>query len=474
MSNETDPPSVDSDPIDADFEPASPKTDFVETPKGAHKGPGWTALGVTGVLAAILGGGVGGMLTGEKGDAYAPQTLVEDVALMGEGQLNLEDALTKLATDIKQSETRLKRQIDAAAARSGDEEAVEALAEQLTAINNQLEAIDIAKQEAGEVEGLQLDEVLARIETLEKLDDDEVASPRVANRAIKAMQRRVDELEAELATRSDVLRNLEERLAAAEEVVTQSGTSADNSGAEDALSKLAEDTEDNAKAIDDLQDELRAIGQDRDDAGATQASDTAQLRRWVEELRAKDAEYSERIEETGAGQSTTFSILSIEAAARDGRAFQSAFARLEEAMPGNRSVLKLKPLATKGAPTLAMLQTSFAAVRDEAMAINLPAEETGVDEKDGWGWVRSALGDAVTVRRSGAASEEDETFANMMDAALLELQGGDLEGAIEAVEALEAGPRKDAFDTWLADARGRLALEDSLDELRLTLMNQER
>jgi len=473
MSNETDPPSVDDDPIDADFEPAPRASDPVieEAREGGKGGPGWGALAVTGVLAALFGGGIGSLVGGGGQGAYAPETLVSDVQVLAEGQTAREERVGKLVSDL---EKRLRRELSAIAASGGNDDALEDLSAQLSAINTQLEALEVNAQEDGEAEGLQLDEVLARIETLEKLDEDEVASPRVANRAIKSVQRRIEELEAELATRSDVLKNLEERLAVAEEAASRDSVPADDAKTEDALSKVAKDIEDNAKAIDDLQDEVRAIGQDRDEAGATEASDTAQLRRWVEELRAKDAEYSERIEETGAGQSTTFSILSIEAAARDGRPFQSAFARLEEAMPGNRSMRKLKPLAAKGAPTLAMLQTGFAAVRDEAMAINLPAEETGADEKDGWGWVRRALGDAVTVRRSGAASEADEIFANMMEAALENLQAGDLEGAIEAVEALEAGPRKDAFDGWLADARGRLALEDSLDELRLTLMNQER
>jgi|GEM_PF-6462923 len=473
MSNETDPPRVDSDPIDADFEPApSPSGPVIEEAHmRAKSGPGWGALALTGVLAALFGGGIGSMVGATGQGAYAPETLVSDVQVLAAGQSEQEARLGQLVSDL---ETRMRREMTTISASGGDGEAIADLATQLTRINNQLEALEVNAQEDGEAEGLQLDQIMARIEALEKLDEDEVASPRVANRAIKSVQRRIEELEAELATRSDVLKDLEERLALAEETASQNTAPADNGEVEDALSKVAEEIEDNAKAIDELRGEVRAIGQDREDVGATQASDTAQLRRWVEELRAKDAEYSERIEETGAGQSATFSILSIEAAARDGRPFQSAFARLEKAMPGNRSVRKLRPLAAKGAPTMAMLQTGFTAAREAAEAINMPTEDVGRDEKDGWGWVRNALGDAVTVRRSGTASQEEENFASLMDVAFAELQAGDLEEAIDVVETLEAGPRKEAFGAWLADARGRLALEEGLDELRLTLMNQER
>ena len=467
MSGEIDPPKMDTDPIDADFEPAPPKADFVEAPEAERKSPGWLALGVTGVLAAIVGGGVGGAISGGGGD-YAPLTLVEDVALMGEGQAEFENALAIVAGDIKQSETRLKRQIDAAAAGSGDEDAIDALAEQLSAINAQLEAIDVAEQEAGETEGLQLDQVLARIETLEKIDEDEVASPRVANRAIRSMQRRVDELEEELATRNDALLDLVSRLEAAEAALeAREETGANEETLEETLAGL----EVNSKAITALEETVGELAA-REPLTSIDSEEQERLTRWVEELREKEAVSRSLLEERGAGQTAIVSLLSIEDAAGDGRGFQTAFAQLEKALPGNRSVAKLKPLAVKGAATMATLQRDFDAAQREAGKL-IEAAEKG-DGGNSWGWVQRALGDAVTVRRSGEPEPvETGSVQGVIDAAATSLEKRDLENAIAEIETLDEDMRA-PFDGWLKAAKDRHTLDEGLDELRLTLMNTGR
>ena len=165
-------------------------------------------------------------------------------------------------------------------------------------------------------------------------------------------------------------------------------------------------------------------------------------------------------------------MLSIEDAAGDGRGFQAAFAQLEKALPDNRSVAKLKPLAVKGAATMATLQRGFDAAQSEAGKL-IDAAENG-DGGNGWGWVQRTLGDAVTVRRSGEPEPvETGSVQSVIDAAATSLEKRDLENAIAEIETLDENMRA-PFDDWLKAAKDRHTLDEGLDELRLTLMNTGR
>ena len=459
MSGENDLPEMETDAVDAEYEPVPPAADFVKTPETPKQGPGWVALGATGVLAALFGTGAGAMLGDGGQTGYAPETLVSDVQIIAEGQLTQESRMQEM---LEALDADLRREISSIAAGRGDDEAIASLTEQMNAIGNQLEAFEVAQQEAGEGEGFEFDQVLARLESLETLDEDEVASPRVANRAIRSAQRRMDELEADLATRSDAMLNLVSRLEAVEETLATTATGASATIAPDVLEELRVDIE-----------ALKAAAGSA--APPVQTEEIEELRALLQDLREGEIANSQALSARGAGQIAAFSMLSIEAAARDGRPFQTAFARLEEALPGNRSVAKLKPLAASGAPTLAGLQADFAKARAEAGKISVTPD--GSSSGDGWGWVRQALGEAVVVRRSGedAGEEaaEDSGFDTVMQAAELRLAIRDLEGAIGAVETLEE-PIRAPFKSWLADAFARQTLEDGLDELRLTLMDAGR
>lgn len=465
MSGETDPPKLDSDPIDADFEPAPPAADFVETPLPEKSRPGWRALGVTGVLAALFGTGAGAMLAGGGGD-YAPDTLVEDVQVLAQQQYKFipEERVLELVKDLddrtREEILRVQGELTARAAGGGDAEAIAELTSQLTSINAQLDAIDVAAQEAGETEGLQVDELLARLEALEKLDEDEVASPRVANRAIRAMQRRVDELETDLATRSEAMQDLVSRLETAEAALAERGEAGD---ASESHALAAE----NATAIDGLTEQVAALAAR---SGETEVNDADKdrLERWVQELRAKDALNKSLLEQRTASQVAIVSLVSIEAASNNGRSFQDAFDRLEAALPDNSSVSKLKPLANTGAPTLTALQVQFDTARAEAEKLATKAEETG---GDGWGWVRRALGGAVVVRGSGAdAPAETGSAKAVLAAAATRLEERELAGAIGEIEKLD-GSVGGAFDDWLQAANDRLVLDKGLENLRAALMD---
>jgi hypothetical protein len=88
--------------------------------------------------------------------------------------------------------------------------------------------------------------------------------------------------------------------------------------------------------------------------------------------------------------------------------------------------------------------------------------------------VQRALGDAVTVRRSGEPEPvETGSVEAVIDAAATSLEKRDLETAIDEIETLDEDMRA-PFDDWLKAAKDRHTLDEGIDELRLTLMNTGR
>lgn len=155
-------------------------------------------------------------------------------------------------------------------------------------------------------------------------------------------------------------------------------------------------------------------------------------------------------------------LSSIEAAARRGRPFLSGYQQLAEALPNQRSVAALAPLAATGAPTLASLNDQFPAL--ERRALDADAEAMG----EAAGFMRGIFGDSLKVRRDGEVSSAD-----LLDAASLALESGDLANAIAELEKLTPGP-KAVFGDWLEKANGRLTLENTLEALRLTMIAKAR
>jgi len=461
MSGETDPLKTDADPIDAEFETEAPVADFVAAPEPPKKGPGWMALGATGVMAALFGAGAGTMLSDRGQSDYAPDTLIEDVQIIAEGQVKQEDRLLEMISEL---DTRLRGEISSVIANATEGEGGNAVAADLTlqiqALTAQLDALEANVYEAADTEGTDTDQLLARLEALETLEEGEVASPRLANRAIQSVQRRIDELEGDLAGRSDAMINLVSRLEALEANVP---------GEAGAVGEIAPDV------LESLRADIEALKTGASEQGSSvQPAEIEELRTLLQDLREGDIANREALSQRGAGQTAAFSILSIEAAARNGRPFQAAFAKLEAALPGNRSVAKLKPLASTGAPTIASLQRGFETAR--ANAATLAAETETGSSSDGWSWVRQALGEAVVVRRSGEEGEvsaDTSAFEAAMSIAELRLAVRDVEGAIGAVKTLDDVVRA-PFEDWLGEAQSRQLLEDGLDELRLTLMDTGR
>ncbi|MEL7040069.1 MAG: hypothetical protein AAGL90_01010 [Pseudomonadota bacterium] len=233
------------------------------------------------------------------------------------------------------------------------------------------------------------------------------------------------------------------------------------------LASLAEDADaDESAPIVDLSN-LETRMTTLEDALVTKLSDYEAtlegFRMRLSDLEGKaEAETLTAAVSTNARTEAALALSAIEAAARRGRPFLTAHARLLSALPENEAVQGLEPIAAQAVPTLSDLQTQFPALRDEAL--DLEAEQKG----GGSSWMRTIFGDGVQVRVKDEATSQDQ-----LEQASSALQSGDLPEAIARIEALSTDLQP-VFTEWLDNAATRHQLEESLEALRLTMIAEER
>ena len=118
----------------------------------------------------------------------------------------------------------------------------------------------------------------------------------------------------------------------------------------------------------------------------------------------------------------------------------------------------LDPLAAQGIPSVAILNSRFAAT---AAAVSRGALATA-----GESWGERALNRVsalVTIRRVGPAALAAGGTEGALAQAEEALTAGDLAGALAALEGVQ-GPGAEALQPWLADARARLAADKTIAE----------
>jgi len=196
--------------------------------------------------------------------------------------------------------------------------------------------------------------------------------------------------------------------------------------------------------IDTLRDELTTLRGDL--SGLIDAQDTA----------------AQADVDAASARSAAVALSAIEAAARRGQPFQTAYRNLSQAAPDIPGTDRLAALATTGAPTLQDLREQFRPLRREALKVD-------ADGKGGAASVlQSLFGDGVKVRREG----EIDTAAEL-NAAETALVTGDLDAALQALSGLSPDVQA-VFTDWRQDAQDRLTLEDALDTLRLAMIAKDR
>jgi uroporphyrinogen-III synthase len=131
----------------------------------------------------------------------------------------------------------------------------------------------------------------------------------------------------------------------------------------------------------------------------------------------------------------------------------------------------LRPLAEKGAPTLAQLQASFPA-EQIAEAANAEVASSAVGADQGWSErLINRLSQAVTVRPVGADVEGEGPLAKLARGEA-KLKSGDLAGAVSEIETMNGRVAQVAAG-WLAEAKARLAEDQAstaLDAASTALM----
>ncbi|MCR9193874.1 MAG: hypothetical protein NXH88_04025 [Hyphomonas sp.] len=155
-------------------------------------------------------------------------------------------------------------------------------------------------------------------------------------------------------------------------------------------------------------------------------------------------------------------LSAIEAAARRGRPFLSAYQRLNTAIPDNGAVRSLSSVASKAVPTRADLTATLPALIDAAL------DQEARTSRGGSGWMRDLFGDGIQVRRKDAVTTRD-----YLDLATAALDAGELAETIEYIRAIDADLQP-VFTDWLLNAEDRHLLEETLEALRLTMIAEER
>lgn len=174
---------------------------------------------------------------------------------------------------------------------------------------------------------------------------------------------------------------------------------------------------------------------------------------------------SESLTTTSATNNRTEAALAlsaIEAAARRGRPFLSAYQRLSAAMPGNAAVQNLSSVSSKAVPTRNDLSAALPALIDTALDKEAQAGAGGS------GWMRGLFGDGIQVRRKNAVTTRDH-----LDRATAALDAGELAETIEHIRAIDVDLQP-VFTDWVQSAEDRHLLEETLEALRLTMIAEER
>ncbi len=152
-------------------------------------------------------------------------------------------------------------------------------------------------------------------------------------------------------------------------------------------------------------------------------------------------------------------LSAIEAAATSGEAFSADLARRLAASVDDPAASRLEALAGTPVPTLASLRRDFAKLKPDALTQVAPSADPG--------WLGALFGDTVSVRRSDPESPAAKQLAQAEAA----LGAGRLGEAISTVDALPEASRA-LFNAWLASARTRQQLDETLSALRLKLISE--
>lgn len=209
------------------------------------------------------------------------------------------------------------------------------------------------------------------------------------------------------------------------------------------------------------------------------AAETQSLSQALAAARAQNAEQQRQIQElasrlekiegqegtTSAGRqaAASLALLSLQRVVASGGPYQTELDILARLLPpGAPAVDRLRPKARDGAATLAALKLRF----DETARTAMVAEASSRSNSTAGG-VMARLESLVSVRPARPVSGSDAKA--VISRAEDQLDKNALDKAVRELETLK-GPASEAFAAWLADARGRLSVDQAIEEINGVLL----
>jgi hypothetical protein len=218
----------------------------------------------------------------------------------------------------------------------------------------------------------------------------------------------------------------------------------------DGLTKIGETVAALTTRVDDMKTKL--------DAAADPLGQIVGVRGDLDGVKAR-IDKIEKSDPAGAARRAALgaAVASLSRAAHSGQPFQAELAVIRGLQPADASLAALAPIAAKGAPVVATLQSAFPALADAAMK----AEQ---DAKAGEGLDRlwSGVTAMVSVRSTGTPGGADT--ASVLARAESKLKTGDVRGAYDESGKLQ-GPARTALDGWRRDAEARIKLDAAIGTL---------
>ncbi|MEK9931154.1 MAG: mitofilin family membrane protein [Rhodospirillaceae bacterium] len=200
--------------------------------------------------------------------------------------------------------------------------------------------------------------------------------------------------------------------------------------------------------------------------------DFSKLTSRILELEKHKAAYSESSFVNRADGLLMFAIGNLKSVALTGDKFTKEWETTHFLASENplvqEGLVSIKSLAESGVASMRGLQMELTFLADRATKISLPEDKPS--------WINRVLGrisSLVTVRRIGPNAAAGKDNVGLMAQAEISLSEGDLSGAINAISVL-SGKQSELFTPWLAKARKRYQVEDTLDKATSVLFSKQK
>jgi hypothetical protein len=226
--------------------------------------------------------------------------------------------------------------------------------------------------------------------------------------------------------------------------------------------------EDTQKTIAELRAKLGALAEAQlatGDAGASQP----ELDRVTDRLGKLEAmlpELAGTIDKEAAGAKSAalaIAFANLRASVSDGRPYAAELDTIGALAPALGDLGMLPAYAEKGIPTVPELARSFAALREEALAVPAPPPDGSFVDS-----LMASAESLVKIKRIDEAPAGEGASAALARAKAA-LDNDDLAVAAKEVETLQGKPRE-AFASWLGEARARLSADEALKRLEGALL----